>query len=95
MATNPKFHFAKSFGILTIAVVFCLAIPFTAMQFSSEVNWQLIDFVVAAILLFAAGTAYLILSHFFNRKSSRIIIATTIVFAVLLIWIELAVGIFH
>lgn len=71
-----------------------LSIPFIAMQFSKEVNWSLSDFAIAGFIL--SGTAFiinLILDKFKTKKSRLILIGTTLII-LLLVWIELAVGIF-
>lgn len=79
--------------ILGLATVLLL-IPFVAMQFSEEVNWELPDFVIAAILLF--GTA--LICEFILRKIKdvkfRILLCVGLVILLLLIWAELAVGVF-
>lgn len=80
-------------GILLI-VATLLLIPFIAMQFTHEVNWTLFDFVVAGVLLLGTG----LLIEFVLRKVTtvkyRIVLCAVILVALLLIWIELAVGIF-
>lgn len=40
------------------AIAAVLAVPFTAMQFSGEVNWTAFDFILVAVLLGAIGAAY-------------------------------------
>lgn len=71
-----------------------LLIPLIAMQFTAEVNWNLFDFIVAAILLFGTG----LILEFALRKitnSKYRLIAILLLFAGLfLLWAELAVGIF-
>lgn len=68
-------------------------IPLVAMQFTSEVNWDETDFIVWAILLFAAGSACLWVS----RKVPRnrwLPAGALIALLFFYIWAELAVGIF-
>lgn len=62
------------------------------MQFSDEVVWTLSDFVIAGVLLFGAG----LLLDMALRKAGkyRLAAAAAITFAFLLLWAELAVGIF-
>lgn len=81
--------------LILLSIVFLLLlIPFVAMQFTNEVNWSVMDFVMAAILLF--GTSLVI--EFVLRKvkstKHRILICVIIIVILLLIWTELAVGIF-
>jgi hypothetical protein len=73
--------------------VILLLLPLVAMQVSDEVQWGPLDFAVAAILLF--GTALGI--ELAVRKSGsgvyRLAAALALLGALLLIWINLAVGI--
>ncbi len=84
----------KRVQLIIIVVFILLLIPLIAMQFTSEVNWDLADFIVAGFLLISFG----MLGDLVLRKTSKFkyrIVAFTFLFAVLvLIWAELAVGIF-
>ena len=80
-------------GIM-ITVVLLLFIPLIAMQFIDEVNWTLLDFVVAGVLLLATGLICELVIRKVNKIEHRIAICLTILTALLLIWAELAVGIF-
>lgn len=72
-----------------------LLLPLIAMQFTNEVNWTLMDFVIAGILLF--GTSLLIELVIRKVKTSKykIAISLFILIVFLTIWAELAVGIFN
>jgi peptidoglycan/LPS O-acetylase OafA/YrhL len=84
----------KGLKRIVIIVVLLLLIPLIAMQFTTEVNWNLTDFIVAGILL----SSVLLLIYYAKRKLQNskykvpIIIALFVMF--LLIWAELAVGVF-
>jgi hypothetical protein len=71
-----------------------LMVPLIAMQFTKEVNWTLSDFVIMGILL--AGTGLLVVLAARKVKSIRHrAVAIGVVMALfLLIWAELAVGVF-
>ena len=71
-----------------------LLIPFIGMQFTDEVNWTLSDFVTMAVLL--TGTAFLceLAIRKVKQKDHRIVLIALILLALILIWAELAVGIF-
>ena len=71
-----------------------LLIPLIAMQFSDDVNWTLFDFVVAAILLLGTGLVIEFVLRNVKKITHRIIICIIILAVLLLIWAELAVGIF-
>lgn len=75
-------------------VALILLIPFTAMQFTQEVNWSLFDFLVAAGLLLIAGFAIDFAIGKTKAPNSRILLVTAIVVVFFLVWAELAVGVF-
>ncbi len=63
-------------------------------QFNNEVNWKIGDFIVMGILLLSAGLAYELVAMKMRTSSYRIIVGILIGIVFLLIWAELAVGIF-
>ena len=80
--------------IVLSIVAFLLFIPFLAMQMTTEVNWSLFDFMVMGALLLGTG----LMCEFVLRKVStvkyRILLCLSILTLFLLIWAELAVGVF-
>ena len=83
----------RGIGII-LTVVFLLLIPLVAMKFTNEVNWTLSDFVVAAVLLLGTGLVCEFVMRKIKKTNHRIIFCGVIMVALLLIWIELAVGLF-
>ncbi|WP_205728792.1 hypothetical protein [Flavobacterium rhamnosiphilum] len=83
----------RGIGIV-LTVVFLLLIPLIAMQFTNEVNWNQSDFVVAGVLLLGTGLICELVMRKVKKIDHRIILCTVILAALLLIWIELAVGLF-
>lgn len=71
-----------------------LMIPLAAMQFTQEVVWTLSDFIVAGILLMLAGTAYVVGTRLVKTKMQRLVVGGLVGVSFLLVWVELAVGIF-
>ncbi|HKZ67665.1 MAG TPA: hypothetical protein VJ111_14965 [Chitinophagaceae bacterium] len=78
--------------VLTVALL--LLIPLIAMQFTDEMNWSLFDFVVAGVLLLGTGFLCELVMRKVTKTGHRIAIIVAILAAFLLIWLELAVGIF-
>jgi energy-converting hydrogenase Eha subunit A len=76
----------------TIAVL--LSLPLITMQFTTEVNWTLSDFIIAAVLLTGTGLlCEMVLRHVIQLKY-RLAICGGILLILFLIWAELAVGLF-
>ena len=84
----------KRLIIIEMMALLLLLIPLIAMQFSDEVNWTLFDFVVAAILLLGTGLVIEFVLRNVKKITHRIIICIIILAVLLLIWAELAAGIF-
>jgi peptidoglycan/LPS O-acetylase OafA/YrhL len=79
---------------IVLAVGFLLLIPFVAMQFTDEVKWTRFDFLVAGTLLLGTGLLCELVLRRVSKIQSRIAICGSIMVALVLIWLELAVGIF-
>ena len=84
----------KRFSILTFAPLALLLIPLIAMHYSDEDHWTLIDFAIMGVLLLVAGmSTQRVVKRVksFPRRATYIIL---ILLLFLLVWAELAVGIF-
>ena len=79
---------------IVLTVVFLLLIPLIAMQFSPEVDWKLLDFIVMGGLLLGTGLLCELVLRKVKKTEHRILICGAILVALFLIWAELAVGIF-
>jgi Kef-type K+ transport system membrane component KefB len=84
----------KRFIGIVLIIVFLLLTPLIAMQFTNEVNWNLADFVVAGVLLLGTSLICEVVMRKVKETNHRIILCAAILVALLLIWIELAVGLF-
>ena len=84
----------KRLTLIVLAVALILAIPLVAMQFTNEVNWDLSDFITMAGLLLGTGLAIELVIRKVKDIRYRIAICIILVVALLLVWAELAVGIF-
>ncbi len=80
--------------IIITSVTVLLLIPLIAMQFSDEVKWSVFDFVVAGVLLLSAAFSIEFVLRKINKKETRIVLLIIILLALILVWLELAVGIF-
>ena len=84
----------KRLFIVILISAILLLIPLIAMQFTDEVNWTLSDFIVAGVLLLCTGIACDFVIRKINNKKFRVAACITILIVFLLVWAELAVGIF-
>jgi dipeptide/tripeptide permease len=84
----------KSQKNILIVVAILLSIPLIAIQFTDEVSWTILDFVVMGILLLSIGFICELTIRKVSKIKHRIAICITILVVFLLIWAELAVGIF-
>ena len=84
----------KRFIIILLSIPLLLLIPFIAMQFTSQVNWSPFDFLVMSILLLSTGLITELVLRKVKKIEHRIALCMAILITLLLIWAELAVGIF-
>ena len=84
----------KRFNIIMLTSTILLLIPLITMQFTDEVNWTLFDFVVAGALLIGTGLMCELVIRKVNKTKYRIAICIALLIVLLLIWADLAVGIF-
>ncbi|HKP70791.1 MAG TPA: hypothetical protein VJV05_15995 [Pyrinomonadaceae bacterium] len=81
-----------------IAIVFgvglLLLVPFVAMRFSNEMKWSSFDFAIVGFLLLATGLACEFVLRKVKRLEYRLAICGAILLALVVVWIELAVGLF-
>lgn len=92
---NVRDAILKSKSILRLAIVTAciLLVPFVAMQFSDEMKWGLGDFVFAGTLIFGAGLTYELVAKRKGSSAYRFAVGLAVATALLLVWLNLAVGI--
>lgn len=71
-----------------------LLIPAIAMQFTNEVQWKIGDFIIAAVILFTVTTSLLLINQYVRSKWKKIGLLLIVIILFILLWAELAVGIF-
>lgn len=80
---------------IVIATALILMVPLIGMQFSNEVNWSLMDFATAGGLLLGTGLLFVLLTRQVSELKTRLIIGGVLLALLFVVWVELAVGIFH
>lgn len=83
----------KNTLLITLTVALILLVPLIAMQLTDEVAWSPFDFAFAGALLFAAGLAFELITRKAGNRAYRAALGIALMAAVLLVWINLAVGI--
>ena len=75
-------------------IILLLMIPLISMQFTDEVNWEKLDFSVAAILLVVLFSVHELFEMRIKSDSKKRldILFSSIIF--IIVWVELAVGVF-
>ncbi|HAY34141.1 MAG TPA: hypothetical protein PK536_10700 [Ignavibacteria bacterium] len=84
----------KRLIIILTSSAFLLLIPLIAMQFTDEVNWSAFDFLLMGILLTGTGLVCELILRNVTKTGFRIALTAAALGSFLLIWMELAVGIF-
>jgi hypothetical protein len=84
----------KRLIIILSVVVVLLLIPLIAMQFTTEVDWSVFDFAIMFILLTGTGLTIELTLRTVKSTGYRIMLCAGILLVLLLVWAELAVGIF-
>ncbi|NBS18325.1 MAG: hypothetical protein EBS74_00870 [Flavobacteriia bacterium] len=71
-----------------------LLIPWLAMKFSDKVDWSAFDFMVMGFLLLSLGLGLHVVCIKGKNFKQRNILIILLIFLFILIWAELAVGLF-
>lgn len=80
--------------ILTLVVLSVLLIPLIAVNFSVHVNWGYSDFIIAGVLLYGFWLVVELVPRKAKNNKHKILLGAVVIMIFLLIWAELAVGIF-
>lgn len=84
----------KRLKIILVTIGILLLIPLIAMQFTNEVDWSALDFIIMGFLMLGTGLLCELILRKVKNVRTRIIICGIIIIGFLLVWAELAVGIF-
>jgi hypothetical protein len=79
-------------GAWTIAAL-ALLLPWVAMQFTDEMNWDATDFAFAGALILGTGVTFELAARMTNNNAYRGAVGVALAAAFILIWINAAVGI--
>lgn len=86
----------KNIFHVAIGTLLVLLVPLALTLFEvAGFHWTPIDFIVMGILLFVAGSTLSFVIRKFSNPAHRTIAIALVALAFLLIWIDLAVGLFN
>ena len=91
--TNDKMKNKRLYRLLLL-IPFLLSVPAIAMLFTDEVKWSFFDFVIAGFLLLTLVGALEFVLRVSSTNTGKWLAGIAVVLVFLLIWAELAVGIF-
>lgn len=84
----------RRIAFFAVGSALVLSVPLLAMQFTDEVVWDLFDFFVAGSLLLGSSLVYVLVTRHVRIRRSRVIIGALVAAVLVLVWAELAVGVF-
>ena len=84
----------KRLKIILLIITILLITPLIAIQFTDEVEWTIIDFIIAGTLLLSTGLILDFIIKKIKNIQYRIALSIALFIILLLIWVELAIGIF-
>ncbi|OUW75362.1 MAG: hypothetical protein CBD64_00185 [Flavobacteriaceae bacterium TMED204] len=87
----PTRTFIKFFGITIVL----LLLPFVSSLFNDQIDWDVLDYSVMGSMIFTAISLFFYTNRKFKKTKSSYWIEIFILVIFLLLWAELAVGIFN
>ena len=82
-------NIVRNIGRIALATACILLIPLLG-----EWDWTLSDFVIMGVLIFGTGLIYELITRNVTNTKHRVIVGLVLLIVFLLVWAELAVGIF-
>lgn len=84
----------KRLTLIILAVPMLLLIPFFGTLFTDEVDWSPSDFIIMGTLLLGTGLLVELVLRKVHKMDYRVAFILAILVIFLIIWAELAVGVF-
>ena len=79
---------------IPLAALSLLLVPFVASLFTDDVQWSGLDYLIMGVMLLAVGSGIQWVLQKFQSRRNRMIGVGLVVLLFLLVWAELAVGVF-
>ncbi len=93
-STSMMMQNNKRLTIILAIAAGLLLVPLIAMQFTNQVTWSGSDFMVMGLLLLLTGLAIEFVLRRVRKMNHRIVFCLLTIAVFLLVWAELAVGVF-
>jgi hypothetical protein len=90
MRTQEKFY--PSIIGVAVATGLILLVPLVAMQFTEEVKWDMVDFIIIGALVFSTGLSYKLVTRNAYNLVHRVAIGLGLGATLFMIWANLGVG---
>ena len=84
----------KRFLILLLSLESLLLIPLIGMLAHGDVTWSGVDFLIMGIMLFLLSVGITLVLQLVKERKYRVILLLFLIAFFLVLWIELAVGVF-
>ncbi len=94
MTTIHERKTIRRIAYFAVGSILVLSVPLLAMQFTDEVVWDLFDFFFAGSLLLGSSLVYVLATRHVRSRRNRVIIGALVAAVLVLVWAELAVGVF-
>jgi hypothetical protein len=94
VGTQRQGKLGRDLGRVLLGTGAILLVPLVAMRYTREVNWGPLDFAVAGVLLAGIGSLFVLLTRKLRTAPQRRAVGGGLLLTLVLVWAELAVGIF-
>jgi hypothetical protein len=85
-------NFSRSIIGVAVVIGLILMVPFVSMQFTDEVKWGPVDFIIMGALIFGTGLSYKLVTRSATSVIYKIAMALALGSALFMVWANLAVG---
>jgi hypothetical protein len=89
---EKQIKFYQSIPAVALVTVIILMVPLVAMQFTDEVNWSIMDFLLMGSLIFGTGVLFVLVMRLSRNIVYKVASGLAIGATFFMVWVNLAVG---
>lgn len=93
-ATKTKRPWTRDAASVLLGTASILLIPLAAMRLGFGLDWSAFDFALMGSLIATTGTMFVVVARTVKNSARRMLVGVALALALLLLWAELAVGVF-